>query len=92
MRLAIALLAAATPAMGLSAPPRNLRRTPAAPKMLAPTTVAAWVGGSVVVGASGALVVVPNLKPWYEGLKKPWWSPPNWIFGPVCDGHRQDTA
>ncbi len=20
---------------------------------------------------------------WYESLVKPWWTPPNWIFGPV---------
>ncbi len=20
---------------------------------------------------------------WYEGLSKPWWRPPNWLFGPV---------
>jgi translocator protein len=20
---------------------------------------------------------------WYEGLRKPWWRPPNWLFGPA---------
>jgi tryptophan-rich sensory protein len=39
-----------------------------------------FVAACVVVAASGAL-----FRPgaWYESLAKPWWRPPNWLFGPT---------
>ena len=43
----------------------------------------AWVGGTVIAGASGAVFVVRNLEPWYASLAKPSWSPPNNVFAPV---------
>ncbi|WP_276199355.1 TspO/MBR family protein [Chelatococcus sp. XZ-Ab1] len=38
-----------------------------------------------VIAASllGQLVTFPSLVPWYAGLAKPPFNPPNWIFGPV---------
>jgi benzodiazapine receptor len=31
----------------------------------------------------GSLFTTPSVGGWYAGIAKPWWTPPNWIFGPV---------
>ncbi len=31
----------------------------------------------------GTFLTFPSLDFWYEGLVKPSWNPPNWVFGPV---------
>ena len=35
---------------------------------------AAWVG---------SLLTTPSIAGWYAALRKPPWTPPNWLFGPV---------
>lgn len=33
--------------------------------------------------AIGGLVTEPQIPEWYQGLAKPDWNPPDWVFGPV---------
>jgi tryptophan-rich sensory protein len=42
-------------------------------------SIAVCLGAAVV----GSLMTTPSLQPWYAGLRKPRWSPPNWVFAPV---------
>jgi tryptophan-rich sensory protein len=41
---------------------------------LAIVSVAAWVG---------SMVTLPSINNWYAGLEKPFFNPPDWVFGPV---------
>lgn len=35
------------------------------------------------VAWAGSTVTMPSISTWYAQLNKPWFSPPNWVFGPV---------
>jgi benzodiazapine receptor len=36
-----------------------------------------------LVGVLGSLFTTPTIPTWYKTLKKPFFTPPDWIFGPV---------
>ena len=37
----------------------------------------------LAVGALGAVATVSSVRTWYPTLRKPWFTPPGWLFGPV---------
>lgn len=41
------------------------------------------IGVSLGAGAIGSLATTPNIPTWYAALEKPFFNPPNWVFGPV---------
>ena len=49
----------------------------------APMIVAAAVLPVALAAAIGNFATIPNLTPWYAGLAKPWFNPPDGVFGPV---------
>jgi tryptophan-rich sensory protein len=37
----------------------------------------------LLVGWLGSLATRPQIATWYAGLRKPFFTPPSWVFGPV---------
>lgn len=42
-----------------------------------------WLAVVAAVGAVGSWVTLPQIPGWYAGLVKPWFTPPNAVFGPA---------
>jgi translocator protein len=38
---------------------------------------------SLAAGGIGSIATIPNIPTWYAALEKPFFNPPNWVFGPV---------
>ncbi len=45
--------------------------------------LALFIGICLGVGAVGGVVTSGSVQSWYPQLRKPNWTPPNWLFGPV---------
>lgn len=37
----------------------------------------------IVVNVPSSIITRKSIKNWYQPLKKPWFCPPNWVFGPM---------
>lgn len=35
------------------------------------------------VSLLASMVTIPEVRSWYPGIRKPAWTPPDWLFGPV---------
>jgi benzodiazapine receptor len=42
-----------------------------------------WLAVVLVVGIVGSVTTLPKIPTWYAGLDKPWFTPPNAVFGPA---------
>ncbi len=45
--------------------------------------VAIAIGICLFIGFVASLATQASISTWYPSLDKPWFNPPNWIFGPV---------
>jgi translocator protein len=45
--------------------------------------LAGFVALCLAVGSLAGLVTTSAVAEWYPTLNKPWWRPPNWLFGPA---------
>ena len=41
------------------------------------------IGITMLIGYASGMVTRDAIDTWYVTLNKPWFNPPNWIFGPV---------
>jgi tryptophan-rich sensory protein len=41
------------------------------------------LAASSAAGAIGSIATITNIPTWYAALEKPFFNPPNWVFGPV---------
>lgn len=46
-------------------------------------TLLIWYVPVALVQLVSGRITVNSLYPWYRSLEKGWWTPPDWVFGPV---------
>lgn len=41
------------------------------------------IGASLLAGFWGSTATIESITGWYATINRPFWTPPNWVFGPV---------
>lgn len=52
-------------------------------KRFNPVKFMSAIGISLAAGAVGSIFTYESIQTWYTTLNKPFFNPPNWVFGPV---------
>jgi tryptophan-rich sensory protein len=47
------------------------------------TALIAFIVLCELAGVIGSIFTIPTIPSWYSTLRKPWFNPPNWLFGPI---------
>lgn len=42
-----------------------------------------WILLAQLAGIVGSIATASSVSTWYATLAKPWFAPPNWVFGPI---------
>lgn len=42
-----------------------------------------WIAAAIAVALSTAGRLLTDLSPWFYALRRPWYQPPDWVFGPA---------
>jgi benzodiazapine receptor len=50
---------------------------------LSAVVLGCFIAGCLAVGAVASWVTQASVATWYPTLAKPWFNPPNWLFGPA---------
>jgi translocator protein len=46
-------------------------------------TIAIIIAAIITLAVLGGGAALTTVGPWYRNLRKPWWNPPEWAFGPA---------
>ena len=52
-------------------------------KLIEAGKIIGWILLAQLAGIIGSIATASSVSTWYATLAKPWFAPPNWVFGPM---------